>query len=137
MATGVSRNRLRRGDWSPDVTGGAVVALLGLFHVFVLQVGGIGGFLALLVGWPLVGGLLAARLSPTEPRVRSALAGTFGALVVTLVVFLTGLVGFWPTFVTANLGVSLWPTTFAVLLMLTVTWTVFGYAGGYLAEHTA
>lgn len=137
MATGVSQGRFGTGKWSPDVAGGAVVALLGLLHVFVLQVGGLGGFLALLVGWPLVGGVVAARLAPAEARLRGALAGVFGALVVTLVVLLTGLVGLWSTFITANIGVSLWPVTFAVLLMLTVPWTVFGYTGGYLAERTA
>lgn len=137
MATSVSQGRFGADTWPPDVAGGAVVAVLGLLHVFVLQVGGFGGFLALLVGWPLVGGMVASRLAKTDARLRAALAGTFGALVVTLVVLLTGLAGLWSTFLTANVGVSLWPVTFAVLLMLTVTWTVFGYAGGYLAERTA
>ena len=41
--------------WSGDVVGGAVTAVLGLIHVFGLQVGGAVGFLLLLVVWPMIG----------------------------------------------------------------------------------
>lgn len=119
---------------SPDVLGGIVAALVGLLHVFVLQLGGLLGVALLLVVWPLIGGVVAGRLSTGEDRhVDGALAGVFGALVTTLVVLLTGFAGVWPQFVTTTFGVSLWPVTFAVLLLLTVTWTVFGYAGSVLA----
>lgn len=124
---------------SADVAGGAVLALLGLLHVFGLQIGGTLGFLVLLFGWPLVAGTVAARLSRivADRRVNGALAGTFGALVVTLVILLTGFVGAWPAFVTRNVGVSLWPVTLAVLAILTISWTVFGYVGSYLADRLA
>lgn len=121
-----------------DVVGGGVIAVLGLLHVFGLQLGGTVGFVALLVGWPLVGGSVASRLSARreDAQVDGAVAGTFGALLVTLVVFLTGLAGAWPSFVVTNVGVSLWPVTFAMLATLTISWTVFGYVGGYVATLT-
>jgi len=119
--------------------GGGVLALLGLLHIYGLGLGGPVGFLALLVGWPLVAGSVASRLSvdPSSREVNGAVAGVFGALTVTLIVLLTGLAGAWPAFVTSNLGVSLWPVTLATLVMLTLSWTVFGYAGGYLADRLA
>ncbi|WP_435126900.1 hypothetical protein [Halobaculum sp. D14] len=137
MATDTSRSRPDALPAPPDVIGGGVVALLGLLHVFVLQVGDVVGFAVLLVGWPLVGGSVADRLSTDEEtgHLRGALSGAFGALTVALVVLLTGLAGVWPTFITANIGVSVWPVTFAVLLMLLLSWTVFSYVGSHLAER--
>lgn len=118
-----------------DVVGGAVVAVLGLLHLFLLQVGGILGWLLLFVVWPLVGGAVAAfvedrRTGSVDPTV-GPLAGVFGSIVVSLLVLLTGLVGLWSGFIVTNIGVSLWPVFFAVLVSFTVLWTVFGYVGGY------
>jgi len=134
MATDVRRIGGRRVPVSADVAGGIVVAALGVLHLYVLQVGGLVGFLVLLAGWPLVGGTVAARLSASDERVSALLAGAFGALVTALVVLLTGIAGMWPGFVTANFGVTLWPVTFTVFLLLAITWTVFGYVAGYVSE---
>lgn len=124
---------------SADVIGGGLLALLGAIHIFGLGLGGTVGFLALLVGWPLVAGSVAARLSTAAAarEVNGALAGTFGALTVTVLVLLTGVAGAWPSFVTSNIGVSLWPVTFVTLVLLTLSWTVFGYVGGYVADRLA
>lgn len=135
MGTTVNSSEASPLPVTADVVGGSVAAVLGLVHVFGLQLGGLVGFAALLFGWPLVGGSVASRLSSRreDAAVDGAVSGTFGALFVTALVFVTGLAGAWPGFVVRNVGVSLWPVTFALLAMLTISWTVFGYVGGYAA----
>lgn len=139
MATGATNSTTNAVPLSPDVVGGLVIAVLGLIHVFGLQMGGTVGFAVLLIGWPLVGGSVAARLSPSAAgrEVNGALAGFFAALTVAIIVFLTGFAGVWPSFITENVGVALWPVSIVMLAMLSITWTVFGYAGGYLADRLA
>ncbi|SDX95988.1 hypothetical protein [Halobellus clavatus] len=139
MTTDTTQTAPRSLPASADVVGGGVLALLGLLHLFGLGLGGVVGFLALLVGWPLIAGVVAGRLSvdATDRSVNGAVAGVFGSLTVTLLVLLTGLVGAWPAFITSNIGVTLWSVTLAVLAMLTISWTVFGYAGGFLADTLA
>ena len=76
MATSVTHSESGRLKASPDVVGAAVIVVLGLLHLFGLQVGGVVGFVVLLAGWPLVGGTVAARLSPVgEERVAGTVAG--------------------------------------------------------------
>ena len=64
MAAATTRSGVRGTALSPDVGGAIVAAVLGLLHLFVLNVGGAVGLLVLFVGWPLIGGTVAARLSP-------------------------------------------------------------------------
>jgi hypothetical protein len=120
-----------------DVAGGGVIVLLALFQTLVLGGGGTLSFVALLLVWPLIGGGVAAFFS-THPRqdrpVYGAVAGTFAALTATLLVFLSGLAGVWPSFVTAHVGVTLWPVTLVTLVGTTLAWTVFGYLGAAAAE---
>ncbi|MFW5895896.1 MAG: hypothetical protein ACOCUA_00745 [archaeon] len=120
-----------------DVTGGGVIVLLALLQTLLLDGGGIVTFTALLVVWPLVGGAAAAFFSarPSDRPVDGAVAGAFASLTVTLLVLLTGLAGAWPGFVTTNLGVSLWPVTFATLVGTSISWTVFGYLGAAAVDR--
>lgn len=133
---------LTAGGWSGDVVGGLLASLLGVIHLFGLQLGGGIGFVLLLVGWPLVGGAVGARVERSRSGGRdwgttSGLAGTFGALVVSLIVFLSGLSGVWSGFITTAFGNTFWPVVFAVLVVFTVSWTVFGYVGGYIEAQLA
>lgn len=125
---------------SGSVAGGVVLAVLGLLHVFVLQVSGLVGGLLLFVVWPLVGGAVAARLSeartpPDESSLPGVLAGAYGAGVVSVVVLLAGVAGLWTPFIHGTFGVTLWAVVFTVFVVTAITWTVFGYAGGYLARR--
>ncbi|WP_156105711.1 hypothetical protein [Halobellus rufus] len=134
MATSVTHSESGGLRASPDVIGAAVITVLGLIHLFGLQVGGAVGYLVLLVGWPLVGGTVAARLAPVgEERVVGAVAGAFAAFTTTAVVFVAGLFGVWSGFITGTFGVTLWPVTFALLLVLTIAWSVFGLVGADLS----
>lgn len=131
----MSSTAASRGGIRGDLVGGTVVAILGLLHLYLLQVGGVLGGLLLFVVWPLLGGAAATfvedrRSGSVDPTV-GPLAGVFGSLVVSLLVLLTGLVGSWSGFIVTNIGVSLWPVFFAVLVSFTILWTVFGYVGGY------
>lgn len=135
MATALDNSETSSLPVTADVVGGAVIAVLGLAHLFGLQLAGTVGFAALLAGWPLVGGSVASRLSAraADAPVAGAVAGAFGAFTVALVVLLTGFAGAWSSFITTNVGVTLWPVTFATLATLAISWTVFGYVGGYVA----
>lgn len=117
------------------MVGGAVMAILGLLHLFALQVGGFVGAVLLFLAWPVIGGAVATYVEDsrggTPDLTVGAVSGVFGALVVSVVVFLTGLAGLWSNFIVANIGVSLWPVFFAVLVAFTILWTVFGFVGGY------
>ena len=121
-----------------SIVGGLVSAVLGLLHLYVLGVGGWAGVALLFVAWPIVGGIVAAVGVGGLVRERplaGALAGTYGAVVVSVVVLLTGAVGAWSSFITSAFGVSLWPVFFTVALVTLITWTVFGYVGGYATNR--
>lgn len=122
-----------------DVAGGAVITLLALVQVFAVSSGGALAFAVLLVLWPLAGGATAAFFSnkPRDRAVDGAVAGAFAALTATVLVLLSGFAGVWPGFITSNIGVTLWPVTFATLVGSMLSWTVFGYLGGTLAEKLA
>lgn len=134
-------DRLMERGWSGDVVGGAVTAVLGLLHVFGLQVGGAIGFLLLLVVWPLIGGGIGSRVERARDGrdwgTTSTLTGVFAALVTAVLVLLAGVAGAWPGFVTTNFGVTLWPVFFTVLVLFTLAWTVSGYAGGFVERQLA
>ena len=124
---------------SSDVAGGTVIALLALLQIALVSTGGLLAFAVLLVVWPLVGGATAAFFSgrARDRALDGAVAGTFAALAATLLVLLSGFAGAWPAFITANIGVSLWPVTFTTMIGATLSWTVFGYLGGTLAGKLA
>lgn len=119
-----------------DTIGGGVVAVLALLHLFLLQVGGFLGVLLLFAIWPLIGGAVASYLETASdgdsPITVGPVAGAFGAITVSVLVWLAGLGGMWSGFITTTFGVSLWPVSFAILVSFTVLWTVFGFVGSYL-----
>lgn len=124
-------------DLSGDVVGGLILTAIGVIHVFGLGVGGALGFTLLLIVWPLIAGALASRVERGRPDGRdwgttSAVAGAFGALATTLIVFLAGLAGLWFGFLTTAFGSDFWAVVFAVLIVVTISWTVFGYVGGFV-----
>lgn len=127
--------------WSGDVVGGALITVLGLVHLFGLQLGGGLGFALLLGVWPMLGGAVAARVARRRGSkdwgTASVVAGAFAAAVVTVVVFLTGVAGVWSGFLATAFGVTLWSTVFAVLVLLMLAWTVFGYVGGFVEQTLA
>lgn len=138
MATNVSTPESDTGMPSADIIGGAVLAVLGLIHLYALQLGGLIGFAALLIGWPLVAGTVAARLSRRgDEHVAGVLAGAFGALTTSVIILITGYFGMWSGFITANFGVTLWPVTFGMAIMFIVAWAVFGLAGAALSVRVA
>lgn len=120
-----------------DVAGGAVITLLALVQISLVSSGGALAFVFLLVVWPLLGGATAAFFSSRgrDRTVDGAVAGAFAGLTATLLVLLSGFAGIWPAFITANVGVSLWPVTIATLVGATLPWTVFGYLGAVAAEE--
>lgn len=122
---------------SASAVGGAVIAVLGLLHLFVAQVGGVLGVLLLIVVWPLVGGAVAAYLSEParQPRISGLLAGAYAGFVVGLLVFLAGLANLWTPFITAAFGIAFWGVVFSAWLTFLVSWTVFGFTGGYAVER--
>jgi small-conductance mechanosensitive channel len=123
---------------SGDVLGGVILTVLGLLHLFGLEIGRLVGFILLLGVWPLVSGSVAAywenRLRTDHWAITSSLTGVLAAVIVSVVVLLTGYVGVWSSFITQSIGVSLWPVTFTTLTVLTICWTVLGYIGGYLVH---
>lgn len=138
VTTHTQRDRSAESGVNSSVVGGLVSAVLGLLHLYVLGVGDLVGVALLFVVWPLVGGIVAAVGVGGLVRERplaGALAGTYGALVVSAVVLLTGAVGLWSSFITSSFGVSLWPVFFTVALVTLVAWTVFGYVGGYATNR--
>lgn len=123
---------------SAAVAGGLVSTVLALVHLFAVPLGGTVGLVVYLVVWPAVGGAVAAALEAErgrEPKLSGVLAGGYGALVVTLLVLLTGLAGLWTPLIHTTFGVSLWPVVFAVLVLTTITWAVFGWASGYAVRE--
>ncbi len=137
MATTESTSRLL--PIPSDVAGGGLVVLLAILQTLALPSGGLAAFVALLVVWPLLGGAVAAFFSgdPEDRAVDGAVAGAFASLTATVLVLLTGFVGAWPSFLTSNVGVSLWPVTFATLIATMLAWTVFGYLGALGVERAA
>jgi len=125
---------------SSSVVGGLVSLVLALIQLYFVSVGGLAGTLLLFVVWPLVGGIIAAAgiggLVREQP-LAGALAGTYGALVTSLVVLLTGAAGLWSSYITTTFGVSLWPVFFATTLLTVISWTVFGYVAGYLVGRSS
>jgi len=122
------------GGASSSVVGGVLSAVLGLLHLYVLGVGGWAGVALLFVVWPIVGGIVAAVGVGGLVRERplaGALAGAYGAVIVSVIVLLAGAAGVWSTFIVSNVGVSLWPVFFATALVTLLSWTVFGYVAGY------
>lgn len=122
---------------SGDVIGGVVLAVLGILHLFVLQLTGIEGFVLLLAVWPLASGVVGtlverARDSGQDTRVTAALTGVFGAVITVALIFLAGLAGLWSVFIHTTFGTGLLPGTLSALILLTIAWTVFAYIGGYL-----
>lgn len=112
--------------------GGIVVALLSLIHLFVLQLGGVAGWLLLLVIWPLVGGIVAAYLElgvtrPSDLPIVGGIAGFTGAIITVLVIFLTGLAGAWSSFIFDSFGVELAPVVIAFAMIFIICWSAFGY----------
>ena len=134
VTTHTRRDRTVGSGVSSSLVGGLASALLGLLHLYLLGVGGWAGIALLFVVWPIVGGIVAAvgvgGLIRERP-LAAALAGAYGALVVSAVVLVTGAMGMWSSFITSTFGVSLWPVFLTVALLTLVTWTVFGYVAGY------
>jgi Zn-dependent protease len=122
---------------SASAVGGAIIAILGLLHLFVAQVGGALGVLLLVVVWPLVGGAVAAYLTEEtrQPRISGLLSGAYAGFVVGLVVLLAGLANLWTPFITNSFGVAFWGVVFSAWLTFLVSWTVFGFTGGYAVER--
>lgn len=125
---------------SAPVAGGLVGTLLALLHLFGLQIGGLVGVVLFAVVWPAVGGALATEIESRrggDASVAGVLAGAYGALVLTVLVMLAGIAGLWSPHVYTTFGVSLWPVVFAVLVVSTISWTVFGYASGWAVRQYA
>lgn len=123
-----------QGAVSSSLVGGLVAAVLALLDLYAVGIGGWAGIALMFVVWPIVGGILAAvgvgGLVHERP-LAGALAGAYGALIVALVVLVTGAAGLWSSFITTSFGVSLWPVFFAFTLVTIISWTVFGYVAGY------
>lgn len=137
-----SVRRLSGGGPSGDVVGGLILTVLGVLHVFGLGLGGALGFALLLVVWPLIAGAIAGRIERRRPNSRdwgttSAVAGTFGAFATALIVILTGVAGMWSGFLTTTFGTDFAAVVFAVWVLLTLCWTVFSYAGGFVESRIA
>lgn len=134
VTTHTERGRATGVGASSSVVGGIVSAVLGLIHLYVLGVGGWAGVALLFVVWPIVGGIVAAvgvgGLVHERP-LAGALAGTYGAVIVSVIVLLAGAAGVSSTFIVSNVGVALWPVFFATALVTLLTWTVFGFVAGY------
>lgn len=129
---------------SGDVVGGVVIAFLGVLHLFVLQLSGVGGFVLLLAVWALVGGAVGTfveqsrdQKSAQDPRITAALSGVFGAVFTVALLFLTGLAGLWSGFIHTTFGNELLPVTLSALILLTISWTVLAFIGGSIYRRTA
>lgn len=129
---------------SGDIVGGVILAILGLLHLFVFQLAGVGGFVVLLLVWPLVGGAIGTFIGETadrtpaqDPRITAALSGVFGSLITVALVFLTGLIGLWTAFIHTTFGTELLPVSLGVLILLTISWTVFAFIGGFIYRRAS
>lgn len=126
------------GGLSGDVVGGLITLILGMIHLYVLQMGGTVGLAVFFVVWPLIGGAVATVIERSSVRdwaTVSTLAGVFGAIGISLLVLLTGFAGAWPPLVPRSFGASLWPVTFAVLIEVSIAWFVFGLVGGFITHR--
>ena len=127
---------------SGRMIGGILVAVLSLLHLFVIQLDGIAGWLLLLVIWPLIGGIVAAylELGVTRPRdlpVVGGVAGVVGAILVSLVILVTGVLGAWSSFVFDSFGVDLAPVVISFAMIFIISWTAFGYIAGLTVANGA
>ena len=125
-----------------DVVGGGLLAVLALLHLFVLQIGGTIGVVLLLVVWPLIGGAVGTYFNneyrPERQRdlaVVGAVAGVFGTATIGIVLLLSGFAGLWSPFVFDFFGSQLAPVVIGATVLFALTWTVFGYVGGYVARE--
>lgn len=124
---------------SADVIAGALLTLLGLAHLFVLEVGGMVGGALLLVVWPFIAGVVAAVVDPhfghdNDPRLLGAIAGVFGAVAIVILILITGWLGLWSGFIFDTFGVDLATVTIGTAILFALTWTVFGFVGAFLAS---
>lgn len=124
-----------------DVVGGVVLALAGIVHLFVLQIGDSAGLFVLLVVWPLLAGAVGTaldhRIRPGRARdlpLVGAVTGVFGAVLTALLVLLAGLADAWSSFIFNTFGVELVPVTLSIAIVLLIFWTVTGYVGGYVVR---
>lgn len=127
---------------SGDVIGGALLAGIGLLHLFVLQIGGWLGIGLLVVVWPLLGGVIGGTLAirrdgETSPQLAGAITGVFGAVTTVVVTMLAGFAGLWNDFITTTFGTEIVPVAIAMTMILVITWTVFGFVGGYAVRDQA
>ncbi|MFP4591353.1 MAG: hypothetical protein ACLFM8_07830 [Halobacteriales archaeon] len=138
VATSTGHERSGEVAVGSSVLGGLVSSILGLLHLFLLGVGGWLGIGLLFVVWPVLGGVVAAvgigGLTRERP-LAAALSGTYGAAIVSVVVLVSGGLGFWSAFITRTFGVSLWSVFFTFALASIITWTVSGYVAGYAADR--
>lgn len=125
-----------------DVAGAVVLTLLGVLHLFLLELGGAIGTVLLLVVWPLVGGVVGAYVDHTQRPERSrdlpltgAVVGAFAMVATVLVVFITGLAGVWSNFIFNTFGVELLPVTLGMAILFAIVWTVIGFLGGLLTRE--
>lgn len=124
-----------------DVIGGAILALLGLFHLFILEIDGIVGGILLLFIWPLLAGAFGTYLDSRgvsngrDLRVVGPVVGVFGSVTTVIVLFLTGWAGLWSGFIYDTLGVDLVTVTFGAAILLTLMWTISAFIGGYLVTR--
>lgn len=122
-----------------DIVGGVVLAILGVLHLFVFQLSGVGGLVLFLMVWPLVGGVVGTLVEETtdrkparDPRVTAALSGVFGSFITVVLVFLTGVAGLWTAFIHSTFGTELLPVSLGALILLTISWTVLAFIGGFV-----
>lgn len=123
---------------SGPVVGGLVSTILALLHLFAVPVGGLAGLVLYLAVWPVLGAAVATAVEDRRNRdasVAGILAGASGAIGIAVIVLLTGVAGLWSAFIHTTFGVALWPVVFAVLVVTTIGWAVFGWAGGYVTRQ--
>lgn len=130
------------GRFRGDVVGAVLLALLGILHLFFLELGGTFGMVLLLIGWPLVGGVIGAYVDHTQRPEHSrdlpltgAIVGAFAMVATVLVVFTAGVAGVWSNFIFNTFGVELLPVTLGMAIVFAIVWTVVGFIGALLARE--
>lgn len=131
-------------DITGDVVGGIILAVLGLLHLFLIQLGGGIGIVVLFFVWPLIAGAIGAYYDLTQRPDRSraltitgAVSGVFGAVAVGIIVFVAGVVSIWSGFITDTFGSGLMATTLGLTFLLIITWTVSAFVAGYIVREAA
>jgi hypothetical protein len=123
---------------SGPVVGGLASTVLALLHLFAVPLGGLAGLLLYLVVWPALGGAAATAVTARRDRdasVAGVLAGAYGAVVLSVLVLLTGVAGLWSALIHTTFGVVLWPVVFAVLVVTTLSWAIVGWASGTVTRQ--